>query len=188
VIGNRQFAAFVLVPSAALQGPDPMIPAGSIRLEVFAPRQPRPVAVETLAQGERRTVVGYEFEFVREVQFSGLQVVSDPSVNVVWIGAALMLLGTISVFYLPLRRVWVRAVPGDGGATIQVASTNPRGVLADREFAELAERIQVATSATRPPTGPPPTIRTPGSATLGPSNLVTDRSSTHSAPTSNALD
>lgn len=188
VIGNRQFAAFVLVPSAALQGPDPMIPAGSIRLEVFAPRQPRPVAVETLAQGERRTVVGYEFEFVREVQFSGLQVVSDPSVNVVWIGAALMLLGTISVFYLPLRRVWVRAVPGDGGATIQVASTNPRGVLADREFAELAERIQVATSATRPPTGPPPTIRTPGSATLGPSNLVTDRSSTRSGPTSNALD
>jgi cytochrome c biogenesis protein len=183
VIGNRQYAAFVLMPSAALQGPDPTIPAGSIRLEVFAPRQPRPVAVETLAQGERRTIVGYEFEFVREVQFSGLQVVSDPAVNVVWIGAALMLLGTIAVFYLPLRRIWVRVVPGDGGATVQVASTNPRGVLADREFADLAERIRAATKESHRLT-----LGTPGTATLGPSNLVTDGPSTPSASTSNALD
>ena len=84
---------------------------------------------------------------------------------------------------LSLPPVWYKSAPYRSRAV-----KDPRGVLADREFAELAERIQVATSATRPPTGPPPTIRTPGSATLGPSNLVTDRSSTHSAPTSNALD
>ena len=144
VLGNRQFAVFVLVPSAALQGPDPSIPAGSVRLEVFAPRQPKPVAVETLAQTERRVIVGYEFEFVREVQFSGLQIVSDPSVNVIWIGAALMLIGTLAVFNLPLRRVWVRATPLVDGATLHIASTNPRGVLADREFADLAHRVVAA--------------------------------------------
>ena len=158
VIGNRQYAIFVLVPSAALQGPDPTIPAGSVRLEVFAPRQPKPVAVETLAQGDRRSIVGYEFEFVREVQFSGLQVVSDPSVNVIWIGAALMLLGTLAVFNLPLRRIWVRSVVEPVGTGLRIASTNPRGVLADREFAELAERIRVECDArTHPalnPSGP----------------------------------
>jgi cytochrome c biogenesis protein len=146
VIGNRQYAVFVLVPSAALQGPDPAIPAGSVRLEVFAPRQPKPVAVETLAQGERRAIVGYEFEFVREVQFSGLQVVSDPSVNVIWFGAALMLLGTLTVFNLPLRRIWVRTVLEAHGTSLRFASTNPRGVLADREFADLANRVFVACS------------------------------------------
>ena len=159
VIGNRQYAIFVLVPSAALQGPDPTIPAGSVRLEVFAPRQPKPVAVETLAQGERRSIVGYDFEFVREVQFSGLQVVSDPSVNVIWIGAALMLLGTLTVFNLPLRRIWVRSVVEADGTGLQIASTNPRGVLADREFAELADRIRAACGARSHPDSdstPPP--------------------------------
>lgn len=156
VIGNRQYAVFVLVPSAALQGPDPTIPAGSVRLEVFAPRQPKPVAVETLAQGERRSIVGYEFEFVREVQFSGLQVVSDPSVNVIWVGAALMLLGTLAVFNLPLRRIWIRAAAQGGRTSIGVASTNARGVLADREFADLAERIRAACGAL-PASDPEPT-------------------------------
>lgn len=182
VIGNRQYAAFVLVPSAALQGPDPSIPAGSIRLEIFAPRQPRPVAVETLAQGERRTIVGYEFEFVREVQFSGLQVVSDPSVNVIWVGAALMLLGTLAVFYLPLRRIWVRAIPGVGGATIDVASTNPRGVLADREFANLAESIRVAAGAPHPCA-----IGMAEDQARAPSNAVTEGMSGSSAPAANTL-
>ncbi len=164
VIGNRQYAVFVLVPSSALQGPDPSIPAGSVRLEVFAPRQPRPVAVETLSQGEHRTIVGHDFEFVREVQFSGLQVVFDPVVNVVWIGAALMLLGTVAVFNLPLKRAWVRATAEGEGTRVQVASTNPRGVIADREFADLVGRVGkacggVPVALKAPPPEAPPGVR-----------------------------
>ena len=76
VLGNRQMAVYVLVP-AAQRGPDPEIPAGNVRLEIFLPRQARPSAVETLPQGTPREVLGYTFEFVRERQFSGLQVVAQ---------------------------------------------------------------------------------------------------------------
>ena len=142
VLGNRQFAVFVLVPSASLQAPDPVIPAGSVRLEIFAPRQPRPVAVETLAQGEKREIVGFTFEFVRETQFSGLQVVDNPVVNVIWIGAALMVMGSMAVFYLPLRRIWARIETSpDGGSVVTLASAHVNEVLFAHEFAALGEHL-----------------------------------------------
>ncbi len=142
VVGSRQFAVFVLVPSASLQAPDPVIPAGSVRLEIFAPRQPRPVAVETLAQGERREIAGFTYEFVRESQFSGLQVVDNPVVNVIWIGSALMVLGSMAVFYLPLRRIWARieASP-NGGSVVTLASAHVNEVLFAHEFNALGEHL-----------------------------------------------
>ena len=142
VLGNRQFAVFVLVPSASLQAPDPVIPAGSVRLEIFAPKQPRPVAVETLAQGEKREIVGFTFEFVRETQFSGLQVVYNPVVNVIWIGAALMVLGSMTVFHLPLRRIWARIEDAPhGGSLVTFASAHVNEVLFAHEFTDLGAHL-----------------------------------------------
>ena len=76
-------AVYVLVP-AAQRGPDPEIPAGNVRLEIFLPRQARPSAVETLPQGTPREILGFTFEFVRQRQFSGLQVVRNPAMNLIW--------------------------------------------------------------------------------------------------------
>jgi cytochrome c biogenesis protein len=166
VLGNRQMAVYVLVP-AAQRGPDPEIPAGNVRLEIFLPRQARPSAVETLPQGTPREVLGYTFEFVRERQFSGLQVVHNPAMNLIWFAAGCMLLGVLAVFNFPLRRVWARAEPAPGGVRLRLASVSNRDVLFAREFEGLALTVDKEVTAlvretggqsTAPPSGAPGTV------------------------------
>jgi cytochrome c biogenesis protein len=140
ILGNRQMAVYVLVP-AAQRGPDPEIPAGSVRLEIFLPRQAQPGAIATLAQGTPQDVLGFTFEFVRERQFSGLQVVHNPTVNLIWFAAGCMLLGVLAVFNFPLRRVWVRAEPEGEAVRLRLASVSNRDVLFAREFEGLALAI-----------------------------------------------
>ncbi|HEX2517548.1 MAG TPA: cytochrome c biogenesis protein ResB [Chloroflexota bacterium] len=146
VLGNRQMAVYVLVP-AAQRGPDPEIPAGNVRLEIFLPRQARPSAVETLPQGTPREILGYTFEFVRERQFSGLQVVHNPAMNLIWFAAGCMLLGVLAVFNFPLRRVWARTDPGPEGVRLRLASVSNRDVLFAREFERLALTVDQEVTA-----------------------------------------
>jgi cytochrome c biogenesis protein len=186
VLGNRQMAVYVLVP-ASQRGPDPEIPAGSVRLEIFLPRQGRPSAIATLAQGTPQEVLGYSFEFVRERQFSGLQVVHNPAVNLIWFAAGCMLLGVLAVFHFPLRRVWARAEAEGEGARLRLASVSNRDVLFAREFEGLAlavdREIRSLAQATAPrngaavaeaaPRGAPPDRRPdPGGDVLSPTALV----------------
>lgn len=137
ILGNRQLAVFVLVP-AAQRGPDPEIPAGSVRLEIFEPRQPRPTVIETLPQGTPKQIMGYTFEFIRERQFTGLQIARDPAVNLIFAAAACMVIGIMTVFYFPLRRIWARAEPHGDGVRLRFAAVSNRDVLFAREFEQLA--------------------------------------------------
>ncbi|MDQ3703262.1 MAG: cytochrome c biogenesis protein ResB, partial [Chloroflexota bacterium] len=188
ILGNRRMAVYVLVP-ATQRGPDPDIPAGNVRLEIFEPRQVRPSAIETLPQGTPREILGFTFEFVRERQFSGLQVVHNPAINLIWFAAACMMAGILAVFNFPLRRVWVRAeleveapegemadgagtaagaAPGRGrGVRLRLAAVSNRDVLFAREFESLALAIdQQIAPLSRPPgggvaAGGQPAIRVP---------------------------
>jgi cytochrome c biogenesis protein ResB len=139
-LGNRNglptLAVWVVMPANVKQA-DPEIPAGSVRLEIFEPRQARPSAIETLPQGETREILGHTFEFVRERQFSGIQISYNPAVNLIWLACGLMVLGSIAVFYFPLRRVWVRVDPTPGGARLRVAAVTNKDVLFAREFEQL---------------------------------------------------
>ncbi|HEX2035924.1 MAG TPA: cytochrome c biogenesis protein ResB [Chloroflexota bacterium] len=158
ILGNRRMAVYVLVP-AAQRGPDPEIPAGSVRLEIFEPRQTRPSAIETLPQGTPQEILGYTFEFVRERQFSGLQVVHNPAINLIWLACGMMLVGALAVFNFPLRRVWARAEPLGAdrpGVRLRLAAVGNRDVLFTREFEALALAIDrqiaglLATTAAAP--------------------------------------
>lgn len=134
--GLPTLAVWVVMP-ANVREADPEIPAGSVRLEIFEPRQARPSAIETLTQGETREILGHTFEFVRERQFSGVQISYNPAVNVIWLACALMVLGSVTVFYFPLRRVWVRVDPTPEGARLRVAAVTNKDVLFAREFERL---------------------------------------------------
>jgi cytochrome c biogenesis protein len=178
-LNNRRLAVYVLVP-AAQRGPDPQIPAGSVRLEIFEPRQTRPSAIETLPQGTPREIMGYTFEFLRERQFSGLQVVHNPAVPIIWLSSSCMLAGILIVFYFPLRRVWARLEPaesgdapallalapsddgapgGDGappaGVRVRLAAVSNRDILFAREFEALALAIKRKVTALAHAGGPP---------------------------------
>ncbi len=154
--GRPTLAVYVLVPSNQLREPDPDIPAGSVRLEFFEPRQARPTLIETLPQGQPREILGYTFEFVRERQFSGLQLAYNPMVNLIWAACAFMVLGTVAVFYFPLRRIWVRAEPFGDGVKVRVAAVANRDVLFAREFEQLALDIDNEIMALARITSPAP--------------------------------
>ncbi|HEU5314991.1 MAG TPA: cytochrome c biogenesis protein ResB [Chloroflexota bacterium] len=138
--GLPTLAVWVVMP-ANIREADPEIPAGSVRLEIFEPRQARPSAIETLPQGETREILGHTFEFVRERQFSGVQISYNPAVNLIWLSCGLMVLGSMAVFYFPLRRVWVRVDPTPAGARLRVAAVTNKDVLFAREFERLTLAI-----------------------------------------------
>jgi cytochrome c biogenesis protein len=54
----------------------------------------------------------------QQKQYTGLQVKKDPGVWVVWLGCALLVLGSIAAFSLSHRRLWARIEPDGTGAKI----------------------------------------------------------------------
>lgn len=68
----------------------------------------------------------FTYEGADEKMFTGLQVAKDPGVWVVWLGCALMVIGTYMAFFMSHRRLWIRVSRGHvtiGGT----ASKNPSG-------------------------------------------------------------
>ena len=63
------------------------------------------------------------FTNVESIQYTGLQVVHDPGVWVIWTGCTLMVLGLWFAFFVSHRRVWVR-LREEGGATAVVLAGN----------------------------------------------------------------
>ncbi len=47
--------------------------------------------------------------------YTGLQVAKDPGVWVVWLGCALLVLGSLTAFFLSHRRIWATIQPLEGG-------------------------------------------------------------------------
>jgi cytochrome c biogenesis protein ResB len=47
-----------------------------------------------LTQGTEQEVAGLNFKFVREGWFTGLSIVKDPGVNIIWVASGLMILAS----------------------------------------------------------------------------------------------
>jgi len=82
--------------------------------------------------------VDLTFTEFSSIQYTGLQVVYDPGVWVIWAGCTLMVFGLWFAFFASHRRVWVR-LREEGGATAVVLAGNANK---NREsFAEEFERL-----------------------------------------------
>jgi cytochrome c biogenesis protein len=89
---------------------------------------------------------GLEVSFSALKQYSVLTLARDPGVPIVGVAAALLLLGLVLSLYITRRRVWVRASPSAGGATVEVAGLALQGKAAFvGELAGLAEEIERGT-------------------------------------------
>jgi cytochrome c biogenesis protein len=87
----------------------------------------------------------YNFQFLEFAgkEYTGIEVVKDPGVLVVWTGCIIMLLGLMAVFFLSHQKVWVR-IRGAGNKTevtlAGVANKNPLGF--EKEFIKLKTEIE----------------------------------------------
>lgn len=78
------------------------------------------------------------------VQYTGLQVVYDPGVWVIWAGCAIMVIGIYLAFFIAHRRLWVRVVGGGGGGPVTVllgGNANKNRDSFGEELSRLVERI-----------------------------------------------
>lgn len=93
----------------------------------------RPQAL-TLRPGEKAEVGGYEYTFLGQREFAGIQVKRDRSDYLVWAGTGLLLTGLMVTFWVPRRRLWAKITP----ARTQVAGHAGHLVNFEKEMTEMA--------------------------------------------------
>ena len=80
---------------------------------------------------------------VGQKYITGLQVKKDPSVWIVWIGCAGLILGFMVVFWVPHRRTWVWIGEDKGKTLVLAAGQSNKGKVAyEAVFKEVAEEIE----------------------------------------------
>jgi cytochrome c biogenesis protein len=138
---EQGLVVYVMGPVSGMN--DPLIPAGETRVEVYQQRTGTPVAVDNLTQGTAEELAGLEFTFERERRFTGLKVVKDPGVNIIWAAAGFMIFGLVMLFYFPYRRLWAlcKSRP-DGTAEVRLGTTAQRDLSQEQEFGRLRDRVR----------------------------------------------
>lgn len=130
---------YVVGPESGVS--DPLVPAGTMRFEV-SKQSARAADPTNLLPGKPVQLAGLTFTFVRESRFAGLKIVKDPGVNIIWVGAALMILGMVMLFYLPRRRVWALCRPAEeGGTEVLLAMPLQRDLSLESEFDHLRAKV-----------------------------------------------
>jgi len=99
VYGSDTASAGRAVPAATGSGPPELTIVGL---------QPRAV---TLGSGESVEIGGYEYSFLGQREFAGIQVRKDRSDSLVWIGAGMLIAGLLVTFWVPRRRLWAKITP-----------------------------------------------------------------------------
>jgi hypothetical protein len=95
----------------------------------------RPRAV-SLMPGESVEIGGYEYSFLGQREFAGIQVKKDRSDYLIWVGTALLITGLMVTFWVPRRRLWARITP----TRTHIAGQAGHLVRLDREMMDLARR------------------------------------------------
>jgi cytochrome c biogenesis protein len=137
---EQNLVVYVIGPKSGEN--DPMVPAGEMRVEIYRQDSDATVAVDNLSQGTPKELAGLNFTFQREQRFTGLKVVKDPGVNIIWAASALMVLGLVMLFYFPHRRLWalVKSRP-DGTAEVRLGMTAQRDMSLAEEFNGVRRKV-----------------------------------------------
>lgn len=98
--------------------------------------------VETPDGLQRAPKPPFQLVDVDPVLFSGIQVAYDPGFKVVALGSILWLIGTVSLFWLHRRRLWLVIEKGEGGGSeVSVGGWSSRG---PKEFKREFEAVAAA--------------------------------------------
>ncbi len=120
---------------------DSLVPPGEVRLDFYQDyiRVARP---GNIVQGQATAIGDMTFTFEREGAFTGMQVVKDPGVNLIWVAGGLMIVGMVMLFYLPPRRLWALCkAQADGGTEVLLGMQGQRDMSLAGEFEKLRGRV-----------------------------------------------
>lgn len=142
-IPSRDLTVYVI--GVASGRVDPNIRPGQMQIEIFQGTNTSvPVGLEVVDPGAPTAVAGLELTFVRERQYTGLIVARDPGGSLVWLGALLLVLGVMLVFFFPTRRIWARISSATSGSRIQVAALASHDVTFETAFRSFIDDLGAA--------------------------------------------
>jgi hypothetical protein len=98
---------------------------------------------DIVAQGDTVTLEGLTIQFVRERQFTLLQVANNPGMPIFWTAAFMLVGGLAIVFYFPHRRIRGIIAPGPNGAgaTALLAPLAKRDWSGKQEFRKICDDL-----------------------------------------------
>ena len=139
-IPSRGITVFVVEAASGQVLAD--LPAGSAQLEVHKAGVNDPLGAPVVSQGRSALVDGLSYTYERNRQYTGLTVKKDNGSWIVWLGSALLVLGSCLVFFMPHRRVWVRVRDNaDGTSRVMVGAPLKRDPGLEPVFSELVSTI-----------------------------------------------
>lgn len=139
-IPSRGITVFVVEAASGRVLAD--LPAGSAQLEVHKAGVNDPLGAPVVSQGRSALVDGLSYTYERNRQYTGLTVKKDNGSWIVWLGSALLVLGSCLVFFMPHRRVWVRVRDNaDGTSRVMVGAPLKRDPGLEPVFSELVSTI-----------------------------------------------
>ena len=143
-VPNTDYKAYIVGPEPGTY--DQAVPLGGVRLELYG-KEGNLVDIKDLQRNQDVVSNGLTFRFLREGRFTGLKVVKDPGVNIVWIASALMVVGLVMVFWFPHRRMWALVSPrADGGAEVRLAAASQRDLGLEKDFETVTAKVRRALS------------------------------------------
>lgn len=150
---EQQLTLFVIAPASGRT--DTPIAPGQVQVDAYRGDGEQVIDNVILDQGVTGQVAGTNITFERERQFTGLQVSRDPGAPVIWVGSALLIIGTTLTMGFKHRRLWVRVtdVTGADGAPrtrLRVASADRKDAIYARQLERLVIEHGVATASTDP--------------------------------------
>ena len=129
---------------------DPLIRSGEVVVEAYRGGANLPTFRSTLVQRQPQEIGGLSFTFEREVPFTGLRIVRDPTANLMWLACGLLVFGLVVTFYFPHRKLWARLQASPEGTRVILVGAG-RGLAG--ELGRLAQQLR--TASPRPAEEPP---------------------------------
>jgi cytochrome c biogenesis protein len=143
-VPNTDYKAYIVGPEPGTY--DQAVPLGGVRLELYG-KEGNLVDIKDLQRNQDVVSNGLTFRFLREGRFTGLKLVKDPGVNIVWIASGLMVAGLIMVFWFPHRRLWALVSPrADGGTEVRLAAASQRDLGLEKDFEQVTAKVRRALS------------------------------------------
>lgn len=137
---EQQRSLFVIAPASGRT--DTPIAPGQVQVDVYRSDSEQMVGNVMLDQGTPGQVAGLTVTFERERQFTGLQVSRDPGALVIWVGSALIILGTTLTMGFKHRRLWVRVTEQADETAGTAPASRLRVASADRRDAVYARQLE----------------------------------------------
>ena len=119
-VPGTDLLVYLITPASGKVVPD--IPAGKAQVEVYRGGTDTPVFTTTMTPGDPVQGVDLTWTFERERQYTGLMLSRDPGAPIVWIGCALLAIGTCWTMFLRHQRLWIRLEAIPQGTRVTLAS------------------------------------------------------------------